>query len=280
MLDKIMHEPYILTVPSPSVISEASYVQQDRTCVCWVSPYTWEALHILCVYRAFSTAVNPNWILEANFLLWNEIWWGKDFEKQKKKWVQRIPQLSSKVTTKEKFKQWINEEFLAFLVQFLASNTTQGLDNCLSNMSASGLQLPSSTLVYNKTTRTHVLQPSDTKTNLKQTNEQRKHSLKRILFRHVGVFHKNWPEIKSKSSQPERYRHVFPITSLMHLHASYFVSMISKKFTFCSRPCSLARTFASVWYNSRRFSQSSRDHKQGSSSAYRGRKFPDLVEFW
>lgn len=40
---------------------------QDRTCVCWVGPYTQEALHIFSVYRACSTAVNPNWILKPTF---------------------------------------------------------------------------------------------------------------------------------------------------------------------------------------------------------------------
>lgn len=62
-------------------------------------------------------------------------------------------------------------------------------------------------------TRTHVLHPSDTNTNLKQTNKQSIHSntCLNTLFRHLAVFHKNWPEIKSKSSQPERYRHMFPI---------------------------------------------------------------------
>lgn len=144
LFQKSPQEPYIHILSFPSVIFVASYMEQDWTCMCWVqhSPYTLEALHVLYVYRAFSTAVNSNWILEANFF--NDIWWRKDLEKKEEN--QFISRFHSYPAThySGQIMQLIDKVFWAFVSWgFCLQSPLRSVTTACQQLSISGVQLSS-----------------------------------------------------------------------------------------------------------------------------------------
>lgn len=129
LCQKSPQELYIHILSCPSVIFVASYMEQDWTCMCWVqhSPYRLEALHILYVYGAFSTAVNSNWILFNAY----DIWWGKDLLKKISSPVD--PTVIQQLTMQGQDNAVIRLSILSLsILRFLSSKSTQGRDNCLS----------------------------------------------------------------------------------------------------------------------------------------------------